>query len=244
MVLNDSDKQKAIAFVEHLLSNSALMNFTALQKEEQILQFLTVNSAQLFPTLSSSAFFPGRDWEEIKSILLGTLKNIINKLIVPDLQVIVSKLDLTFFSLLGGGEFNDNSTKRIILELLTKILSHDQARRIFTGSFTAVKNGIIRGYVDNLYVIRKYIHFEITKVEHLKFSEHETENMLTLVSLLRPLIYLMHSNGSGGRTTGNGIVFQNAITVQVAKTIYSKTSRNTLRSYAECYELKCFFYRK
>ncbi|GAH89112.1 unnamed protein product, partial [marine sediment metagenome] len=54
----DTELSLAASFISSLLANKALDVLTPLQKEQQIMQFLKMNAQQLFPTLSSSQFFP------------------------------------------------------------------------------------------------------------------------------------------------------------------------------------------
>ena len=139
MEINESDKAKAKAFMSRLLANPALSSFSPLQREEQIVQFLTVNGSQLYPTLSSQAFFQGKSWENIVAILLSDLYETINKEVDPEIRLIVNRLDFTFFTFLQQSAMNEASAKQIIIDLLVKMLSNDQARRILAGSLVAIK---------------------------------------------------------------------------------------------------------
>ena len=61
----EQSQAKAEQFVTRLLANPAIKTIGPLAKEEQIRQFLKINAGQLFPTLSSPAFFPGMSWHQI-----------------------------------------------------------------------------------------------------------------------------------------------------------------------------------
>jgi hypothetical protein len=69
----NSESTMAANFLSRLLSNPTMQDYTSLQKEEQILQFLSANANQLAPTLSSPAFFAGKNWNAILSLLVQTL---------------------------------------------------------------------------------------------------------------------------------------------------------------------------
>ena len=86
----NTESQKAQAFVGRLLQNPALNGFSFLQQEEQIIQFLHGNAAQLAPTLSSSQFFPGKNWNQIFSLLINTLYQVTDSHLVPDIQSIAA----------------------------------------------------------------------------------------------------------------------------------------------------------
>ena len=223
MEINETDKLKAKAFVDRLLANPALTSYTPLQKEEQIVQFLMVNSSQLYPTLSSKAFFPGQSWENIAAVLLQTLYAGINEEVIPEIRLIVNRLDLTFFTFLENASVEEARAKQIVIDMLIKMLSNEQARRIFAGSIVAVKNGLVRRFVSESFQIRKYVHFEISKVERLKLGEKEAENMISLVLLMKPLIYLFAPQGPASKNNTNGIVFPNHFTENVADTLFAKT---------------------
>ena len=93
-----SDLDKAAAFVSRLLNNPAMHDYTSLQKEEQVLQFLSVNSGQLLPTLSSPAFYAGKSWNQILVHLMQALHELVNKELFSDLDRIVREdMELSFF---------------------------------------------------------------------------------------------------------------------------------------------------
>ena len=86
------ESQKAIQFVNRLLSNPAIQSLYPLQRETQILQFLKVNIKQHLPNLSSAAFFPGKTWESIITILYKALMDILNKDLFTGLGKILDEI--------------------------------------------------------------------------------------------------------------------------------------------------------
>ncbi|MDC7124709.1 MAG: hypothetical protein PQJ46_04030 [Spirochaetales bacterium] len=222
MDINETDKKKAGAFIQHLTGNPALQSYSALQREEQICQFLSVNAAQLQPTLSSPSFFQGRKWEEIWAILLATLYEETNRHVIPEMTILINRLDFTFFNFLEQNKYNESAAKQLIIDLLTKMLGNEQARHVFTGSLLAVKNNMVKRYVSAIFVRRKYIHFEITKVERLRVGENEASNMISLLVLMRPLIYMFANQNIVPRNTANGCVFPNNFTNAIALNLSSK----------------------
>ena len=91
------ESQKAQAFIARLLRNPTLSGMSHLQKEEQIIQFMHGNAAQLAPTLSSGQFFPGKNWNQIFSLLENSLYEVINGELLPDLRRIATeKIDYAF----------------------------------------------------------------------------------------------------------------------------------------------------
>ena len=77
--------------------------------------------------------------------------------------------------------------------------------------------------MSEIYQLRKYVHFEIIKVERLKIGEKEAENLISLVMLIKPLIYLFAPQGTSSKNTSNGLVFPNHFTENVANTLSVKT---------------------
>src|SRR5512147_1496479 len=92
----ETELQKANQFIQRLLANPALTQLTPLQKEEQISQFLKANAGQLYPTLSSAAFFPGRNPMQIQELLSISLSQLINDKLYALLEGEVKKIDFSF----------------------------------------------------------------------------------------------------------------------------------------------------
>ena len=88
------EQQKANQFIERLLANPALTQLTPLQKEEQIIQFLKANIQQLYPTLSSAAFFPGKNPLQIQELLYFSLSQLINNNLYALLENELKKIEL------------------------------------------------------------------------------------------------------------------------------------------------------
>ncbi|HAK44391.1 MAG TPA: hypothetical protein DCO79_00490 [Spirochaeta sp.] len=222
MDINETDKQKAAAFIQRLTANPALKGFSLLQREEQILQFLTVNSRQLYPTLSSQSFFSGKSWETICSILISVLYETTDQEVIPDIRLLVNKMDFTFFTFLRQSNLDEGEAKQIIMDLLLKMLANEQARRVFTGSLAAIHYNIVKKFIVEVYRRRKYIHFEILKVEKLKMGEKEIENMIDLAMLLKPLVYMFSQQGTAMKNTANGNIFPNHFTEAIAQSLSAK----------------------
>lgn len=223
MEINESDKLKAASFIQRLTANPALKSFSLLQREEQIIQFLTVNARALYPTLSSPAFFPGKSWEEIWPILVNVLYEATNGDLIPELRGLISRLDLTFFTFLRNEAINHGAVADMMNDMLVRGLKNDQARRVLSGSITAMQNNVVKKFVAEIYRRKKYIHFEIYKVERLKVGEKEVENMISMAMLLKPLIYLFTPQGTVMKNTANGHVFLSQFTQNVAHSLIQKT---------------------
>ncbi|MFW5826523.1 MAG: hypothetical protein ACOCU4_00440 [Alkalispirochaeta sp.] len=203
----NSESEKADAFVGRLLQNPALNGFSALQQEEQILQFLHGNAAQLAPTLSSSQFFPGKSWNQIFALLVSSLTSTIDRTLFADLQqILTERIDYTFIELLGQHRVNPEAIQRELLQLMKKLLQKQEARRGFTGPYTALHFAITDQYIDEIFTRKSYIHFELTKVQRLRMGKDEVQNFIQTNLLLKPAVFLISAGGQSQQDRATGMV--------------------------------------
>ena len=186
-----AEEQKAKAFVNRLLMNPALKDYELLQKEEQILQFLNLNSRSLFPTLSSPQFFPGKQWKDIIAILYATLLSMINVGLMPEVDRLLNSIDFVFVTLFRQTNYPLSKCREQIHSLLQKLMTKYEARIAFKGPFIAVKQGYVDRYVEQIFRRKEYIHFELTKVQRLKMGSDAISNFITTTLLLRNGIHLV-----------------------------------------------------
>ena len=203
----NSESAKAEAFVGRLLQNPALNGFSVLQREEQIIQFLHVNAAQLAPTLSSAQFFPGKNWNQIFSLLVGALTSVIDRELFADLERIVrDRIDFTFIQLLRQQHADESAVADQLLGVMKKLLGKNEARRAFTGPYTALHFGLAERYVDEIFLRKSYIHFELTKVQRLRMGKDEIRNFVDLTLLLKPSVFLIASGAQSQQDRATGMV--------------------------------------
>lgn len=198
------ENEKATAFVSRLLQNPALRGYTSLQREEQIIQFLHVNSAQLSPTLSSQQFFPGKNWNRIFTLLLDALYGLTDTELLPAIEKQVKSVNYTFIQLLRQQQANDTLVKSRITKIVTDLMQKPDARRGFTGPFSAIEFDMVNKYLDESFSRKTYIHFELTKVQRLRMGKEEVQNFIDVTLLLKPVINMISSNTASQqeRTTG------------------------------------------
>jgi len=191
-----AESQKARDFVRHLLDNPALRNRTSLQKEEQIIAFLDVNEAQLYPTLSSGQFFPGKRWQEIRSLLIGELLKITDESFQAYLRrFVLEQLDLGFTAFLGVRKPPQEEMKTNLLKLDAQVAHKAAGRRALTGSFNALAYQLSEKYIEKIYSSRNYIRFELEKVQRLRMSKEEVKNLIKASLLIGPAAYLLSADG-------------------------------------------------
>lgn len=199
-----NEAAKAEAFVARLLANPALSDQNPLQKEEQILQFLNANSHQLYPTLSSANFFPGMEWQQIWGFLHQALTKSTDAVLVPLLRrTVQEQLDLSYISFMRQQAVGQDKVKEALFQFLAHSLSHYETRRELIGSLNAILFKGDEKYIDQVYLRKEYIHFELTKVQRLKMSKEEVKYLIRTCLLLRPAVFsLFASSGNSDRHAG------------------------------------------
>jgi hypothetical protein len=193
----DPAKAKAEQFIGRLLANPALSDLLPLSKEEQIQQFFKVNGSQLYPTLSSAAFFPKRDWQQIQAILDSALREMIDRELQVQLTRAVENIDFGFVSFLSQGGRQDATLDRALLDFQKKLLKKHEARKTLNGPLAAMTYGTTDRYVDEVFKRREYVHFELTKVQKLRMSKEEIKHLVRASLLLRNGIHILAVDASG-----------------------------------------------
>ncbi len=218
------ENQKAEAFVGRLLSNPALQQFNALQREEQIIQFLNTNSAQLGPTLGSQNFFPGKGWNEILGFLLLALMEFTDKGLIPDLRRIVTEqVNFSFIQFLRQQNVPYPKIHDQVLSILTGLLKKPMARRGFTGPYSALSYRLVDRYVDEAFRRKSYVHFELTKVQRLRMSKEEVKAMIEATLLLKPTIHVLATEQSQNRQENLSGIVQSQFAAKVFQVLKEQT---------------------
>lgn len=204
MVMTEMEQKKAEVFVGRLLQNPALGALPVLDKEEQILAFLNGNVHQLLPTLSSANFFPGKEWHGIFGLLYEGLVSITNETLSLQIDDVLGSIDFRFIGFLRE-QASTSACKDQVSRFLVTLLQNFEARRAFSGPFTAVRLGLVDRYIDQAYFRKEYISFELLKIQRLKMSKEEVKNYLKVALLLRSAVHMFGSSGAvdAGMATGN-----------------------------------------
>ncbi|MBN1648646.1 MAG: hypothetical protein JW874_11495 [Spirochaetales bacterium] len=192
----NQENQNSRIFIERLLANPGLASLNPLQKEIQILQFLNTNRQQLFPTLSSEGFFPGKAWNEIFSLLYDALVQLINESLFPLVASVLSAdVDYSFMISLGQQSFNKEHISKTAEAFIQKMLGNNEVRREYSVIMNILPHEFIEKYLHEIFETKSYIFFELTKVQKLKMDVKQVINMLKICILLRPAIHFFN-NGS------------------------------------------------
>lgn len=221
-----AELDRAELFVTRLLANPALNDFSDLQKEEQIIQFLNVNAAQLAPTLSSPSFFPGKSWSQIYGLLMQALFRTIDASLNATLrQVVGTTVQFTFVALLlqqqaaGNSSNPGNRVGSAVYGFLTELLRKPDARRGFTGAYTALVYRFADRYLEEIFRRKSYVHFELTKVQRLRMGKEEIKAMVNATLLLKPSIYALVTSGNQSQNERVAGTIQNQFAEKVVATL-------------------------
>ena len=203
----DADLQKAAAFVNRLLMNPALGEFSPLQKEDQILQFLELNGQQLYATLAASVF-PGMAWSDMYQRLVEALMAIVDSMIEPELgNMVRTRFDQQFLThLLTPQVPNVESYCSETLEFLKRILRKNEVRRDFTGPFTAAMFKLTDRYLSTSFERRTYVFVELTKVQKLRMGSEEIKSLVLNSLLLKSSVYLLVTQDPGSAREDSPVV--------------------------------------
>ena len=216
----DNNKAKAQQFLSRLMQNPTMKGFSALQREDQLIQFFAINGEKLKPTLSSPAYFSGWSWQDIYKLMTQTLFEMTNQEILPQIQSEI--FDRTSYSYISFMKLPapSESMKRQFMAVIKKLLAHPQGRQELAGSLMAVRTGVLKKYLILSYERQKYIHFELTKVQRLRMSQEEVYNLIKTSLMLKPLAILFMPGGPGQTSLQNlSPGYAEKITQQLAKVI-------------------------
>lgn len=183
-------------FAARLLETPNLRQLSALQKEEQALQFLRANGQQLQPVFASLGLDVSRGWREPAALIARALRSESDRLMEGELAALFSsRLGLSFFPALAGGRQAPGRTRDELRVLLQRVARHPIARGALAGSFPAALSDLADRYIPQAYKRKKFIYVEITRVQRLGLSPTELVDLVRLTLLLRPAAYLFITPG-------------------------------------------------
>lgn len=191
----DNDKAKALQFLSRLMQNPSLNGFSALQREDQLLQFFIVNEEKLKPTLSSPAYFNGWSWPDINKIMTDTLYDITNREILPQIESeIFDRTNYAYVSFMKLPPPSEDMKKQL-MAVIKKLLMVPAGRQSMAGPLSALRTGMLKRYVMLGFERQKYINFELTKVQRLRMPQEEIYHLLKTTMLIKPLTVLFAPGG-------------------------------------------------
>ncbi|MGA2976383.1 MAG: hypothetical protein ABSF77_13820 [Spirochaetia bacterium] len=192
----ESPSDSIARFATRLLETPNLRQLSALQKEEQALQFLRANGQQLLPVFASLGLDVSRGWREPAALIARALRSESDRLMEGELAAFFSsRLGLSFFPALAGGRQAPGRTRDELRILLQRVSRHPIARGALAGSFPAAQSDLADRYIPQAYERKKFIYVEITRVQRLGLSPAELVDLVRLTLLLRPAAYLFITPG-------------------------------------------------
>jgi len=189
MMKMDAPGDAITRLVSRMFEAPALRRLTALQKEEQALQFFKQNGAQLQPVLASVGIGgAGRDTvaqlvREARSLADAMLEREISRAADECLQYI-------FVPALGTSRVPPAASREEIKQLCRRSATHPVARMALAGSLSAVLSDITDKYIPHIWERRKYTFMEVARVQRLTLKAEECADLLRLTLLVRPAAYL------------------------------------------------------
>ncbi len=190
------EQDKAEIFVGRLWNNPSLAGLSPLQKEEQLLQFLEINSGTLLPTLNSPAFFPDYSWSRIFELLKQSLSDFANKSLSPLYEAILDKkMDFSFTVHMAHRSSSPSAVKNQLGGFLNTLSGRMNSRKELAGPLMGVGTGLIDQYMEKIFQRQKYISFELRKVQRLKMSSNEVTDLVKATMLIRPSVQFFSPGG-------------------------------------------------
>lgn len=188
--MSEIKNDKAEQFIERLMANPGLSELPPLKKETQIISFLKINGNQLFPTLSSPAFFPGKERSEIDEILISTLRNMTNRSVIPPLKAFLgdSIRSSALTNAVDEEGYDGPKIKTSLLEMLSSILASPQGREALGTAMVAYESSLFDRYIPKAVERKRYISFEIRMVQRYKEIQENIIDYVKMTILLRPIV--------------------------------------------------------
>ena len=210
------ENEKAHAFVQHLFSNPSLRQYTPLQREQQIKQFLDMNSQALLPTLTSGGFFPGQDWQRIVGVLMASTRQKTDMLFTVDIRDLIShKINFNFLKEFGVSTLNYDQVQEEMLGVINSMLASPRARQLLSGCYVAALHSLFNRYLQISYNRQTYVHFEFTKVQKLTVALEHLLDMMRVILLLMPAVWIIVEDEYSMSGDGGGDMAQVSLSPQL-----------------------------
>lgn len=179
-------RSDAIArFVSRMFETPALRALPSLQREEQALQFLKVNGAQLQPLLASMGIAASAGWDETAASLAREIRSLADKALESEIfRAVEERLQFSF------SKQPPAISREELRALCQRSATHPVARRALAGSLSAVLSDITEKYIPQIWDRRRYTYVELTRIQRLRLNARECADLLRFTLLIRPAAYL------------------------------------------------------
>ncbi len=174
---------KAAAMAARLLASPALEGLSPLEKEEQALLLLR-----------------SRAWDRSRELLQEELRRASDRELEPLLEALVARDgSFAFADELQSTPVAGERCREEMAALLAGLLQSGRARAALSAPLGAAQRDLPGRYLPHCYENRRYVHFELAKVERLRLGPAETASLVRAALLLRAGVFL-----TDGATGGLG----------------------------------------
>jgi hypothetical protein len=195
----EPERARAAAVAAHLLANPVLAGLTPLEKEEQALLLLRGRAADLAALLAGPTYLPGLPRDRARGLVLEELRRETDRELGPLLEGLVRRD--------GGFDFSPAlqitpvSAERCREEMsafLGRLLETERTRAALSAPLAAAHRDLPGRYLSRCFEDRRYVHFELTKVERLRLGPGESASLVRVALLLRAGVFLHAQPGLAG----------------------------------------------
>ena len=175
----------------------AVRQLTALQKEEQALQFLRASGPQLQPVFTALGLDLSQGWQKAAARVAQSVRAEVDRLLGSELAALMnSRLTLSFFPALAGGRQPPASARQELLALFQRMAAQPVSRSALAGSLAATRSDLTDKYISRAWERKKYIYVEVTRVQRLSLPPAELGDLLRFALSIRPAAYLFMTIGA------------------------------------------------
>ena len=195
----EPERARAAAMAARLLACPALDGLTPLEKEEQALLLLRSRAAEMAGLLAEPRHLPRFSWERSRELLLEEIRRASDRELEPLWETLVAR-DGTFpfGPELQNAPIAGERCRQEMASLLARLLQSGRARAALCAPLAAAQRDIPGRYLPQCFANRKYVHFELTKVERLRLGPDEAASLVRAALLLRAGIFLADGMEPGG----------------------------------------------
>ena len=195
----EPERARAAAVAARLLASPALAGLSPLEKEEQALLLLRSRAAEMAGLLEGQDHLPGLSWEQARELLVEELRRATDRELEGLPQTLAAR-DGTFpfAASLQSAPIQGERCREEVASLLARLLENERGRAALCPPLAAVLRDLPGRYLPLCYAHRKYVHFELAKVERLRLEPGETASLVRAALLLRAGIFLDAQEEPGG----------------------------------------------
>ncbi len=193
----ETERARAAAVAARLLASPALYGLTPLEKEEQALLLLRSRTAEMAALLAGERYLPGLSWDRSRELVREELRRASDRELEPLLDALVQR-DGTF-PYADGLQSIPVAAERCRAEMtvfMAGLQQDERARAALSAPLAAAQRDLPGRYLSHCFEDRRYVHFELAKVERLRLGPAETASLVRAALLLRAGVFL--GGGSAG----------------------------------------------